>query len=870
MAVNTGNSFNMPRKALFHRIILLGYLLLNVTTARGQQTWFADGYHGGIYGHYPMWQAAFMVEKLKENPQWSINLEIEPETWDSVFVKDPDNFRALQEYYEEEGRFGRMEFVNPAFAQPYCYNISGESIIRQFRYGMEKIWQYFPHASFRTYSVEEPCFTSSLPQILSGFGFEYAVLRNPNTCWGGYTSAFGKDLVNWIGPDGTSIPAVPRYACEELSKVNTFSTASSSHSVEFIEACFAAGIRYPVGMCFQDAGWRLGPWLENAIKTFYQPTAYTTWTGYMEMIKDQAEPADWAFSQEDVRPGLVWGAQVLQRLTREIRVSENRLIMAEKMAVLDYLYHGNAWPSDDFKEAWRTLMLAQHHDCWIVPYNGNPGDTWADKVSDWTHASDRIADEKIDRLFNLGERSEYRYIRVFNTLGSVRTGLVAVPLPEGLKQGEFSICDLRGEKCPSQVAVQADGSGVLLFEARVPAMGYTTFQLKEEQQQDPEPAARLRDGILHIETAYYSATIDPARGGNITSLLDKKNGSRQLVEQGKALNNLRGYFYMEGKFHGSADSPAWVSILEDGMLSVRIQVEGQIYGSPFRQQITFYKNSPLIDFDLFIDWTGLPGIGAYDQRYNYVAEERAKAFYLDNYKLHLQFPFKGLGDRLFKNAPFDVCESRLNNTIYSRWDSIKHNVILNWVDVSNLELDYGVALFSDHTTSYLNTEDLPLGLTVQFIGKGLWGRNYIIDGPTRLKYALLPHSGDWERGLVDEASNAWNQPLTGRFADIRDEPPERTLLELSGDNLELSSATMVGEDLVVRLFNTSSAWDDREIVWNCEADEILQVDLNGNVLTGIRVETDPQGRMRTSLHIPRFGFQTLKLTHVRLPDHIAD
>ena len=53
---------------------------------------------------------------------------------------------------------------------------------------------------FSAYSSEEPCFTSALPGILKSFGFKYAVLKNPNTCWGGYTRAFGGELVDWIGP----------------------------------------------------------------------------------------------------------------------------------------------------------------------------------------------------------------------------------------------------------------------------------------------------------------------------------------------------------------------------------------------------------------------------------------------------------------------------------------------------------------------------------------------------------------------------------------------------------------------------------------------------------------------------------------------
>ena len=106
---------------------------------------------------------------------------------------------------------------------------------------------------FVTYSVEEPCFTSCLPQILKLFGFKYAVLKCPNTCWGGYTAAYGGELVNWVGPDGTSILTVPRYACEELEQKSTWQTTAWGNSDAYLKACRDAGIQHPVGMCFQDA-----------------------------------------------------------------------------------------------------------------------------------------------------------------------------------------------------------------------------------------------------------------------------------------------------------------------------------------------------------------------------------------------------------------------------------------------------------------------------------------------------------------------------------------------------------------------------------------------------------------------------------------
>lgn len=844
---------NLNRKYRLSVFILIGFLLMEMSVL-SQTAWFTDGYHGGIYGHYPQWQARFMVEQLEKHPDWAINLEIEPETWDTISVTDAENFKAFRAYFEKEGPSGRIEFVNPTWSQPYCYNISGESIIRQFHYGMAKTKEYFPTASFQTYAVEEPCFTSSLPQILQNFGFKYAVLRNPNTCWGGYTAAFGRDLVNWIGPDGTSIPAVPRYAVEELSTESTWQTESWTNSNSFIEKCLANGIKYPVGMCFQDAGWDGGPWHSE-----YEPTRYTTWTNYFEMIKGKVEPEDWYFTQEDIKPGLVWGAQVVQEIAKQVRESENLLVTAEKMAAMNYLFNGESWPEEDFAEAWRTLMLAQHHDCWIVPYNGKPGDTWADKVVRWTDATNQIASRKISNLFDSTEKFEH--VRVYNTLGSARKEEVALILPEQFQDKQIAIIDAKDKAVPHQLSEDEKGNSMLLFEASVPAMGYATYRLKQaDKHRSSEKSVTLSSEKILIETDYYSAIIDPAVGGTITSLIDKKNGKRQLVENGKYMNDLRGFFYMEDKFYEGSENRAKASIIEEGDIFTRIKVENQIAGHDYYQLITFYKKNPRIDFVLHIDWDGQPRVGAYDQGDNYEATDRNKAFYNDDYKLHVRFPFNGIDRKLYKNAPFDVTESLLDNTLYSSWDNIKHNVILNWVDVVDHDQDYGVALFSDHTTSYLQSDSLPLGLTVQYTGKALWGRDYKVHGPTEIRYALLPHSGNWENGEIEKASNQWNVPILAQFTSHAAEPQERSILETVGDNLEISAVTVEDNNLLVRIYNTSSRQTSRELIWNGNIEKIEQVTLNGDPIRELSSVNLKDGRLLTKMTIPQFGFVTLRLT----------
>jgi alpha-mannosidase len=109
-----------------------------------------------------------------------------------------------------------VPFVRPTYAQSCLSPSSGESAVRQFDHGIRKLRAHFPGVVLTTYASEGPRFTSCLPQVLKSFGYRFAVLKNPDTCWDGYTAARGGELVNWVGPDGTSILTVPRYACEAL------------------------------------------------------------------------------------------------------------------------------------------------------------------------------------------------------------------------------------------------------------------------------------------------------------------------------------------------------------------------------------------------------------------------------------------------------------------------------------------------------------------------------------------------------------------------------------------------------------------------------------------------------------------------------
>ncbi|HXO74331.1 MAG TPA: glycoside hydrolase family 38 C-terminal domain-containing protein, partial [Puia sp.] len=468
----------------------------------------------------------------------------------------------------------------------------------------------------------------------------------------------------------------------------------------------------------------------------------------------------------------------------------------------------------------RTLLLSQHHDCWIVPYNGKAGDTWADKVVKWTGNTNRYSDSVIGVAAGaVGGPC----VKVFNTTGVRRT--------EWVRAGE------------------------ILFKADVPPMGYRTYQLKNDRK--AAGSAKVKQtagGSWQVETDLYRIVLDPSKGGVITSWVAKRLGAKEFVEEGKSFNELRGNFYNAGGFRSSTETPAEIRVLEEGPAEVRLSIKGMIAGNPFTQVLTVQEGQPRVDMHLVIDWKGNPAIGEYSDAPK--DNEVRKAYYDDRYKLLALFPLRLAAQRVFKNAPFDVAESRLDNTFYNRWDSIKNNVLLNWVDVEDGDGKYGMALFCDHTTSYGHGVDFPLALTVQYSGNGIFYRDYKIDGPTEMNYAWLPHAGSWDQAGIWAEGTKWNEPLIVRTGGVVEE--ERSLLQPERAGMEISSVTLEGNYLLARLFNAEATGPGQKLYLGFAAETAAEVGLDGRVIKEVAIRKERSGRRFVELSIPRFGIRTLR------------
>ncbi|RYD84756.1 MAG: glycosyl hydrolase, partial [Sphingobacteriales bacterium] len=345
-------------------------------------------------------------------------------------------------------------------------------------------------------------------------------------------------------------------------------TIASGNAPEYIQAAFDYGLKTPIGMCLQDAGWEWGPWLKGKQ---YKPSIYTTWRNYFEnVVNTSTTIPEWKFNQEDVLVSLVWGSQILQHLAQNVRIAENNIVQAEKVAVMNAIVDGKAYPSAKIDDAWQQLLLAQHHDSWIVPYNGNPGDNWADKVKNWTGVTNSVSNAIIE-----GEASTTPgYVKVYNTSGYDRTDYVKIPLAENFAFSKLSLQEENKQTHAADIITEGRKK-FLRFRVSVPAFGFKVLKIDSKAVTKKSGLEfKQNKNIVKIEGALYTIVFDTNKGGAITSLIAKKLNNKEFVDKNAdgQFSGLRGNFYNDGGLQTTFDKPAQITVKAHGEDFIQVEV----------------------------------------------------------------------------------------------------------------------------------------------------------------------------------------------------------------------------------------------------------------------------------------------------------
>lgn len=760
------------------------------------KVYYMDGYHGGIRGHMPLGCWRDILDALRRTPDWKLSIDIEPVSWDYLRERDPQSYAELTELLRDGTR---VEIVAGSYAQPYGWITDGESNLRHLLMGRKITRKHFPFVTVDTYAVQEPCWTSALPQMLRQLGYRRASLKDASTAWGGYCEGYPASIVDWTGPDGTSIPTIPRYSCEDLKEV--FYTEARDASPEWLEKCEENGIPCPTGMYFQDLGWHANPGVRGDHIEFSLIRDYFT-----EHTPDTI-PA-WQPGQEIFRGALPWGDHTLVKMARQVRRGETALLDTERLCAIASLY-GMENPEARLNEAWGHLLMTQHHDGWICACAGFGENNWAWKTSAQIYAAEFITDQLKRQAFASAASSadagnSDSTVTVFHPLARREKRLIRVPITA--EYGTRSIRVYDGETLlPSQLIPErrhGDGSfnaGELLFAAEPSPLGMKNFTIRfaeEEVPAAPEVSAAKQDGLFLLENGFYRIVIDPAHGGVITSFFDKHQNA-EIVPEGAYFNELKGFFIEENRFCSNTEHPAECKIEYAGDLEAVLTVRGKIAGSGYRMQYIVRADSPALDVRVSFHFARGTHIGEpYEMKCD--GHDPHRTYHDGRYRLNAYFPTVFPQRYLDKDCAYDVCRSRLDNTHFKTWEEIKHNILLHWADTS--DGNCGLSVMADHTTAYIHGGGCSFGLALAwgYDGGFWWGRR-TLEGEHTLRYSILSHAGTWrEADLWHECEKFLHQPIA---RPVIGTPRECSAFEILTENVHLGAFLYENGGYTVRVFN---------------------------------------------------------------------
>ena len=282
------------------------------------------------------------------------------------------------------------------------------------------------------------------------------------------------------------------------------------------------------------------------------------------------------------------------------RQAEVRLHAGETFASLS----GAPFPASTVDGAWRRLLYGAHHDA----VTGSEGDqVYLDLLAGWREAwsaAGSVRDSALAALLSTVDLTgPGTPVTVVNALAWPRTDVVRVTVPPG----SWVLLDSAGSPVP---AVLSDGT--LEFVARdVPATGWRTYRLVPGST----PSWSAASGTT-VHNERFSLTVDPARGGAVSSWVD---GGRELVAPGRLGNEILLYAeypqhptFGEGPWHllptgppraTSAGFPASVSAFSSPAGS-RLVVRGRVDDVRFEQTLTLWSGLSRVDCATRLDPVG--------------------------------------------------------------------------------------------------------------------------------------------------------------------------------------------------------------------------------------------------------------------------
>jgi alpha-mannosidase len=320
------------------------------------------------------------------------------------------------------------------------------------------------------------------------------------------------------------------------------------------------------------------------------------------------------------------------------RDAEHAVLAAERFAVFAGLLTGATYPQAALAKAWVQLAYGAHHDA----ITGSESDqVYLDLLTSWRDAWELGTGTRdaslalLSRVVRTGDDTRGTTVVVWNPLARRRADVVTVRLDTPVT-GAVRVFDVSGDELPA--LVEHGGTSVTWVAADVPSLGWRTFRVVGAPREDrvgtqDTQDVRAGDDLgwqpvsgTEIANEHYRLRVDPARGGCVSSLVERPHGvgraatragGRELIAKGRLGNELAVYEeypqhprFGEGPWHlvpkgpveCSADAPAESVRALRSPLGQRLVVRGRV-GEHLRytQELTLWRGIARVDCRTTID-----------------------------------------------------------------------------------------------------------------------------------------------------------------------------------------------------------------------------------------------------------------------------
>jgi len=683
------------------------------------------------------------IEWLDRYPSFKIGLDNEAYTYDKLAEQDPEVIEEIRAYLSKyKGRFG---IGTCTYGQPLSVFIDGESNIRQIEYALAADRKYFGTAP-DVYLMSEHAMHAQIPQILKGFGFRGAIMRTHFMMYG-YNPTFDVALGWWVGLDGSRVATIPTYKGEgaEFGKTtvdNWILTRYPSQDAPKSPADFRkefGRIRPLLATRADDAGLRK----EELVKECEGKP------GFRWVLLDEIFPL-FPTPQEELRTAandfvvrMPWG-YCGNEIWNTSRAAEVGVLTAERIAALAALAGEDSCESD-LDKAWKSLLVAQHHDiqiCGLLPD--------ARKfLSESIGASQDVTQRSLIQIASRMNSGGFPQLLVFNPASWRRKGWIEAPV--AFDRGYAKALEVRheGKTVPATILSAdsySDGSLrqiKLAVLADLDGLSVGTFELCPASIDSPAAdsggAVQVDNAKLALTTAFWEVRFHP--DGGLSSLKDRRSGEEFLRPQGT-----HGLFAgkideqdMDAKGQWSLDGPkagaTWAVARQSGLI-------GTI---PYTLEMKFYQESPRIDCWMRFRFSGQK-IGRVtdnvrDPVSGFIHEDKLR------FKIFPALNEKAVGIR---DLPFAISETtdRYVNGLY-------------WTAVA--DADKGLAVFNRGTMGAVREKDGGFSIPLAYASYYVWGTR-MLTGDFEYEFALYPFTGGWAAADLHRRALAYNFPLVGMAA----------------------------------------------------------------------------------------------------------